>query len=77
MASMGIVFKGAQAEWIYSLENGEGSAFEKETIYREGLAQKYDTAFKQIWTFGTFMFFSTFLLLMALDRKEYIDKSNN
>lgn len=56
------------------LTYGEGSRVEKETIYREAMKFKYDTAFQQIWIFGGFIFASTFLILMALDKKENGDK---
>ena len=45
--------------------------FEKETIYREAVRFKYDVAFQQIWIFGSFIFFSTILILMVVDKKEY------
>ena len=45
--------------------------FEKETIYREAVKFKYDVAFQQIWIFGFFIFTSTILILMVIDKKDY------
>jgi len=60
-------------DFIYN-NDGKYSDFERETLYREASAYKYDIVFKQIWTFDAFMFFSTFLLLMVLDKKEHAEK---
>ncbi len=70
----GNYLEGSEAKYLFYLEDEESSGIERETILREGIALKYDIAFKQIWTFDAFMFFGTFLLLMALDKKEYTDK---
>jgi hypothetical protein len=42
------------------------SSFETETIYREAIKFQYDVAFRKIWTFGAFVFSSTFLLLAII-----------
>lgn len=62
-------------ESTFYFEYGGDTKFEKETIYREAVKFKYDTAFKQIWTFSSFIFFGTILILMVIDRKNY-NRSN-
>jgi hypothetical protein len=61
---------GSEAESLFVLEDKNVTPFERETIFREGIANKYDIAFRQIWTFGGFIFASTFLLLMAMKKEE-------
>lgn len=63
--------KTAPVESTFYFEFGGDTKFEKETIYREAVKFKYDTAFKQIWTFSSFIFFGTILILITIDRKNY------
>lgn len=48
---------------------GADTNYEKATLYREAHKNVYDLVFKKIWTFGLFMFVSTFLLLYSLKNK--------
>lgn len=61
---------GSEVESLFVLEDEEVTPFERETIFREGIANKYDIAFRQIAIFGGFVFASTFLLLTAMKREE-------
>ena len=63
--------KTAPIESVFYFEYSGDTNFEKETIYREAVRFKYDVAFQQIWIFGSFIFFSTILILMVVDKKEY------
>ena len=58
-------------ENTFYLEYGGDTNFEKEIIYREAVKYKYDVAFQQIWIFGSFIFFSTILILMVIDKREH------
>ena len=55
----------------FFINYGGDTNFEKETIYREAVKFKYDVAFQQIWIFGSFIFFSTILILIVIDKREY------
>jgi len=55
----------------FYLVHGGNTNFEKETIYREAVKFKYDVAFQQIWIFGFFIFMSTILILMVIDKNGY------
>ncbi len=63
-----------EAGSLFFFNYGADSAFEKETVYREAVALKYDNAFKQIWTFSGFVFVSVFLLLMALGKRDNMNE---
>lgn len=60
------------SKFYYS--GGAYSDFEKETLVREAWIYNYDLAIQQIAIFGGFIFASTFLILMALGKKENTDK---
>lgn len=49
-------------------EKGDLTPYETEILMKEAIEYKYDVAFKQIFTFGSFVFFSTFLLLKTIPR---------
>lgn len=57
------------SQFIIPYDRG-GTDFERATLYREALKNKYDIMFKQIWIFGFIMFTGTFLLLYALEKKD-------
>lgn len=46
------------------------SSFEKETVYRGMMENVYNLEFKKMWTFGTFVFLSAFLLLLVIPKKD-------
>lgn len=51
------------------------TSYEYETLFREAVKIRYDIMFKKIWTFGFFIFFSTFLLLCIIKKDEKISKN--
>lgn len=51
------------------LLTSDATPFERGTLYREAMDFRYDSVFKKIWTFGAFVFFSTFLLLQIIPDK--------
>jgi hypothetical protein len=61
---------GAPSGYLHAIDGFEGSPFEKETIYREAIVQKYNSSFMQIIVFMVFMFSGTFLILKALDERK-------
>ena len=52
------------------LTQENSTIFEKDLLYQGAMRQVYDLTLKQIWTFGAFMFVSTFLLLKIIPKKE-------
>jgi len=62
--------KAYEPEVQFIIPHGAKTDFEKATLYKEALKNKYDIMFKEIWTFGFIMLASTFLLLYGIEKKD-------
>ncbi len=51
------------------------TSYEAATLYREAMKAQYDNAFKKIWTFNIFVFFSVFLILYVANKNDQDEKN--